>query len=237
LTTMVGLTTAVVKDLSGDNGSRPWHSHNVADGLRERIEWVVANRAGGNQRELARRAGLESPNHVGTILTRLRKNPERDIERETLAAIARGGHVSLRWLASGEGSADAIEVDDGDAESEPRYGTVPTWLEREARLLASGSEIPRWAYEKARRLRGLTPPVPLTDEFVETAALHAWRATASTEAIEIEKARGLAQIKRIRTRATNAAKAGEEQPPPSAPTALVLTPAAPKKPRAKRSKA
>lgn len=76
--------------------------------LADRIEEILRLR-GITQRELARRAGLATEQHINTILRRLRANPDADIERETLAAIARGGGVSFIWLATGKGRPDDID--------------------------------------------------------------------------------------------------------------------------------
>lgn len=71
--------------------------------LEERILWILEHR-GLNQRELSIKAGLSSPSHVGTLLTRLRKNPDREADVGTLRALAKAGGVSYEWLSSGEGS-------------------------------------------------------------------------------------------------------------------------------------
>lgn len=73
--------------------------------LIERIEWILKTRKI-SQRELGKRANLKNPNHVGTIMSRLRNRPGADIESETLAALARGGGVDVQWLIDGKGSPD-----------------------------------------------------------------------------------------------------------------------------------
>lgn len=81
--------------------------------LLQRIEWILKNRADDNQRELARRAGLKNERHVGVILTRLRKNPESALDHDTLVKLARGGAVSVDWLATGAGPREASEASPG----------------------------------------------------------------------------------------------------------------------------
>lgn len=73
--------------------------------LLERLQWILTAR-GLSQRELSKRAGL-NPNHLGTTMHRLRSNPDADIERDTLGALARAGDVGLEWLAEGKGAPDA----------------------------------------------------------------------------------------------------------------------------------
>lgn len=53
-------------------------------------------------REWATKAGL-SPNHVSTLQSRLRREPDARFEAKTIAALARAAGVSLRWLATGDG--------------------------------------------------------------------------------------------------------------------------------------
>ena len=66
----------------------------------ERLLWLVEHRAGGNQRELARKAELAS-SHIGTMLTRLRRNPDADIEGGTVTKIALATGVHEAWIISG----------------------------------------------------------------------------------------------------------------------------------------
>jgi hypothetical protein len=137
MTTTVVLTTMVVNAHGDDFGSRGAHTRFVLS-LLERLEWVIEHRAGGNQRALSRASKL-GENHIGVILTRLRKDPTRDIERETLSAIAKGGGVSLRWLASGDGSADdngpltREDLERVVAAAAERVGTREHTIERDER--------------------------------------------------------------------------------------------------------
>lgn len=73
-------------------------------GLEERIRWILRER-GLKQRELSLKSGL-SESSVGVTLSRLRKNPEADINTETLLGMAAGGGVSPTWLLTGEGDPD-----------------------------------------------------------------------------------------------------------------------------------
>lgn len=102
--------------------------------LLERLTAIVKLR-GISQRELSKRAGL-NPNHVGTLLSRLRKNPDGDIERDTLAALARGGGVSLEWLAEGRDSLDSAEPT-----AHPNLAATIGPLGGERRLSAEGAAI------------------------------------------------------------------------------------------------
>lgn len=107
MTTMVLARTMVVKAACGDERSHVRHAGDVTT-LRERLQWILADRKI-SQRELARRSGLND-SQVGTTMTRLKANPNAEIERPTLVAIAKGGQVSLAWLATGEGQPTGGEL-------------------------------------------------------------------------------------------------------------------------------
>lgn len=120
--------------------------------------------ADGNQRELSRRSGLRE-NHVGTILTRLRKNPGADIERETLAAIASGGLVSVHWLATGQGprrvdDGTGAPADAGDVAA-PRFENVANWPALRATAKAIDPGIEDWALDMVAQSNPLLT-APLT---------------------------------------------------------------------------
>jgi hypothetical protein len=68
-------------------------------GLPERIRQIVAS-SGKSARAFCEACGL-NPNVLSTLLPRLDKDPFA-VELKTLAAIAQGGGVSLRWLLFGE---------------------------------------------------------------------------------------------------------------------------------------
>lgn len=117
----------VRRQVVGDDYS--CHSgHNQRVGLRERIELIMQLR-NVSQRELARRSKLKDERHLGVILSRLRKNPNADIERETLAALAEGGEVSMVWLATGDGLPD----DQTGASAEIHVERDPELVHRTAR--------------------------------------------------------------------------------------------------------
>lgn len=89
------------------------------------------------QREWARRAKLTDERHLGVIMSRLRKNPRADIERETLTALAKGAGISLRWLATGEGSPEDHDATDAPTlqhtdDATPTAENIPGYLQVEA---------------------------------------------------------------------------------------------------------
>lgn len=147
--TMVSSANVSRQEVGGDRGYRPGHPSDVD--LRERLELLV-ERAGG-QRELSRRAGLKDERHVGIILSRLRKNPSADIERETLTAIAMGGRVSVAWLAGGEGSPDSLDSDEPSRteSSEPIAENVPGYLDVEAGDRRAHPEVEEEHWLSARK--------------------------------------------------------------------------------------
>lgn len=134
--------------------------------MADRILWILAQR-NISQRELARRAGLRDA-HIGVIVSRSRKNPEANIENDTLAAIARGGEVSLRWLATGEGSPDPTDEEVG---SRPVLGNLPGWGDAESQVRRMLKSTPEWVFTCARNLSGLNVPSVADVELVMKAVM------------------------------------------------------------------
>ena len=139
--------------------------------LLERIEHVLRT-SGVSQRELARRAKLKDERHLGVILSRLRKNPDADIERETLAALAEGAGVSLVWLATGNGSSSS-EGDDSqrapttvpDA-APPVAASIPDWDAAEQIARQLEPDLPDVAFERARKSAALITTAHASPELV-----------------------------------------------------------------------
>ncbi len=73
-------------------------------GLRERLEWVLAHRVTSG-RQWCGDAGL-SGGYLGTLFTRMSRDPDADLRRDELVRLARAARVSLAWLATGDGSPD-----------------------------------------------------------------------------------------------------------------------------------
>lgn len=85
--------------------------------LAERVLWILEHRRRPDgdrwtQRGLGEAAGLPSSAHVGMMARGTLKN----VRVDTLAPVAKTAGVSLRWLATGEGSPD----DDDDARGPSR---------------------------------------------------------------------------------------------------------------------
>lgn len=93
--------------------------------MLDRLEWLIENRAGGTNAELNRMAGLR-PNHLNTILTRLRQNPQARIENNTLEAICRAARVRMEWLSAGD---EPRDVDEKIIELPFRYDSLREVLE------------------------------------------------------------------------------------------------------------
>jgi transcriptional regulator with XRE-family HTH domain len=181
--------TAVVNTRADDNGYRPLQTLPVS--LLQRLEETL-QRLGIPQRELARRAGLSDERHLGVIMSRLRRNPKADIERETLNALARGAGVSLRWLANGEGSPDhddSARAPSTTEDPEPILANVPGWADVEAQDSAEHPDItdteraharkiasyvvhrpavPGDLWELVRTIRRVNDPTYLTDKLRES---------------------------------------------------------------------
>ena len=124
MTTIVDAAPNVVNDLAIDcNNVRCWSGYAaVVSTLLERLEHLLALRAV-SARELARRSNL-AEQHVSTIITRLRKNPQTNVGLPTLQAIARGGGVSLNWLLTGAGTPESADRDEPST-STAALGHVP----------------------------------------------------------------------------------------------------------------
>lgn len=161
--TTVSFDTLVVNSFARDYCGRRGQNRAVST-LLERIEWLVAEKASGNKRKLARMAEL-SESHVTTILSRLRKNPEKDVERQTLIALANATNVNLLWLSTGEGEvsqeAEASPVTPDIYLSDPKLGNLPDWprLLKDAKILAP--ELPSDIWDTVRDSRPLAT-VPVT---------------------------------------------------------------------------
>jgi transcriptional regulator with XRE-family HTH domain len=187
--------------------------------LADRVRWILENRDFRSQRDLSLKAGL-SESHVGLLA---RGDLGKKTASETLEKIARAANVSFHWLSTGEGSPDQVAlVPDSE---EPFYGNAPGWTEAEKKAIDENRDVPRWAFEKSRRHRGLTPPNPVTVEFVLEQALLAWKWTPDAEKIERERKKIEAQAQALRTRHENKLrkqklaleKAENDAAPPKAP--------------------
>lgn len=89
--------------------------------LLQRIEEICAMRGKDgtplSYRELSRRSGLQQT-AIGTMVSRLKRDPSTSVEVATLAKIAAGGNVRPVWLCFGEGKADAFVRDTLDHNAE-----------------------------------------------------------------------------------------------------------------------
>jgi hypothetical protein len=162
VTTTVSQLTRVVKSHDDDAGKRLGHTCLVST-LLERLELVLKIR-GIDQRELARRAELGNEKNVGVLFHRLRKDPARQIQHDTLVKIAKGARVSVNWLATGEGSPDETEPSE---DPRPIYRNVSGWPEVESALKARGYDPA--AIEVFGDGRALVPLQSITLEMALTA--------------------------------------------------------------------
>jgi transcriptional regulator with XRE-family HTH domain len=172
--------------------------------LESRIMWLVEHRAEGSQRELSRRAGL-SPNYIGTILTRLRKKPNAQIEKDSLVALATAGDVSLDWLLNGRGNPERETVLDVGSPLRMADG----WSAALSSARTKGAFLPAWVWDRAGEIRNAHAPVPLTPEFVLRTALYVY------DTVELEeKARlALASVRDEIAAHNSAVIAAEERDP------------------------
>lgn len=113
MTTTVAVTTVEVNRSTGYRCSCAVPPSAV--GLLERISWVIESGRVKSARDWAITAGL-SGNYIGTLTTRLRKpvKPGKDIpdaKRDEIVKLARAAHVTIEWLADGEGDPDALPPD------------------------------------------------------------------------------------------------------------------------------
>jgi transcriptional regulator with XRE-family HTH domain len=67
------------------------------DTLKERLQWLVNERADGSARKLSMLAHLRSPNHIGQVL----RGEIRELSLDRIKAVAAAGGVRWEWLADG----------------------------------------------------------------------------------------------------------------------------------------
>jgi transcriptional regulator with XRE-family HTH domain len=163
------------------------------DTLAARLRWILEQR-GVSQRALAIKAGL-APSHVSLILNHLGDR----VAMETIRKLAEAASVSVDWLASGEGAADA-----GADATEPHNENLPGWRENEPEA-RKRSGLPAWTFERARKMRGLVPPQGASVEFIVDAAMMVLRHMPLDEKVaavtkQLERELG-AQQKAAETRA------------------------------------
>lgn len=119
-------------------------------------------------RELSRRAGL-GETQVALLVKRYERNPDVTTSLATLTAIASGGGVSLKWLATGQG--DPTDEDPkplgGSPVDLPRFGSLDNWPTLRATAKAVDDRLEDWALdelESARPiLRGPITPAVVAD--------------------------------------------------------------------------
>lgn len=95
LTNAVRANTTLVNTLDVDALSRFGHAPFVAESIKDRILWILAD-LGIGQRELGRRAKLKSETHVQRIL-----QGDGNLQPDTIAKIAEAANVRYEWLALG----------------------------------------------------------------------------------------------------------------------------------------
>jgi hypothetical protein len=207
---------SVVKSVGDDRSKREWHTPGVST-LLQRLEHIMETRGLG-QREWARRAGLGSEKDLGVTLHRLRKNADAQVKHETLVKLAKGADVSLRWLATGEGTPDSTEASD---DATPVYRNAPGWPEAAKLLRARG--YPSYAIERAGTVRKLTSQ-PVTIESAVAAVQMVMAEIAPEEEAALAVAEVEAQYKGAETRAAKrmlkkSEGAANDSPPAPAPDA------------------
>lgn len=167
------------------------------DEIAKRLEQLRVER-GWSGREFSLRADL-SPKQFTKVMER----GGAGATSETMAKFARAANVNVHWLLTGEGSRDEVVAGDVD---QPIYGNAPGWSEAERIARAENQDVPGWSFEKSRRHRGLTPPNPVTPEFVLEQALLAWKWTPDVEKIERERKRIESRAQAMRTQHENKLK-------------------------------
>ncbi len=129
--------------------------------VAERIEAVMAE-LGIGQRELARRAGFTSPSQAGNTLRRIAARPD-SVEVKTLARIAKGLEVHLRWLQHGEGPKHLEDAgpDPAGGDVTPRFENLSVWRQLLEMAQALAPEIPAWVWPIVAESHPLST-VPIT---------------------------------------------------------------------------
>lgn len=149
--------------------------------IANRLLWAVEKRAGGNQRELSRKAGL-SESYLGTLLTRLRKKADAQIEVASMLAIAQAANVSISWLLTGYGTPDGgSEAEDGSP-----LRALPDYQPALDAAIAKAPYLPPWLWGRVGNLRNAYAPQPLTADFLVRTALYLY------ETVDLEEKNRLA---------------------------------------------
>lgn len=82
--------------MNGDSGADGGHHTASVSTLHDRILYVLQT-TGWSQREWGRRSGL-AEQFIGSLLTRLKADPNADVGLVALRALAKSSGVSLCWL-------------------------------------------------------------------------------------------------------------------------------------------
>lgn len=173
----------MVATMTVERSSQPVYRLGV-ETIADRIRTILAH-YGWSQRELARRASI-AETHVGLMLRKFASDPNANVEKKTLRALAQAAGVSSAWLEEGEGSPAWGESVDPPAPPEdpqrspdvPLHDQAPTTmahlpgygsLERAARKLAP--DLDEWVWQYLRTSNPLLDSrYPITPASLETLA-------------------------------------------------------------------
>lgn len=168
--TQVSMTPLIVSTSIGVNSrTNICSSHFDVTTLLERIEWLVRERAEGNQTVLSERAAL-GRTRVGSLLTKLRQGPHEP-GMSVIVALARAGGVSVDWLATGAGSPTdgAAGPPPADDVALTQLESIPGWSKIVAGARAIAPDIQPWVWDYIARKRAVVTDHPTPAELVAIA--------------------------------------------------------------------
>lgn len=177
--------------------------------LSLRIQWVLDHRYDPSTgrpwdaKALGAAAGLESAAHVGMMKRGTVKAPKA----ETLAKLATAARVSLRWLATGEGTPDSEDTPSVSESHRPELRNLAGWADAERMARQEHPDWPEWVWEATATSSPFDAPQVVTMATVEDMARYLRRHQAApvTPEREARRAEIAASVKAIQD--------GDEPPP------------------------
>lgn len=180
-----------------------------ASDWKQRLRQLLQER-GWTYRELADRAGLQSPTHVSSMLS---AGGPRSPNGDTLVRLAAALGVSSDWLMTGEGERErgatpestVVVRDEMPPDGIKRFGDCPGYEEAEAEALRLwGDVLPQSSWGAVREMRGARWPERITAKMIYRFAKTWFEQASEEEQYEQERAEIMRQIAAYR--ATDEAK-------------------------------
>lgn len=157
------------------------------DAVRDFVARQIRERYEGHRSAYAKAAKL-SPSIITELLKGGRGAGLRVVDR-----IAAEAGVSPEVVL---GRATVSEV--ADDVGGTAWGACDGWVESEAEIRRTEPQWPAWSYTRAKRIRGIRPPLPITPAVVRQALTLVFATTPADELAELEAARQDAELERMK---------------------------------------